>query len=126
MWEAKDPRYKTYEPLLQKLEQPFVLYLALLLHDTGKPEGHGKHSEVSATLANRVAKRLHLDGATSHTLRLVIEKHLLMAIVSQRPQLDDSFFIRSFRNDAISMSRSSFASWANRCKPRELFRCCLY
>src|ERR1044072_450903 len=96
MWEEKEPSKKTYEPLLQKLEQPFVLYLALLLHDTGKPEGHGKHSEVSAALANRVAKRLHLDGATSHTLRLVIENHLLMAIVSQRRDLDAPFVIRHF------------------------------
>jgi [protein-PII] uridylyltransferase len=96
IWEAKDPRYKTYEPLLQKLEHPFLLYLALLLHDTGKPEGHGKHSEVSAVLATRVAKRLHLDGATAHTLRLVIENHLLMAVVSQRRDLDDQFVIRQF------------------------------
>ena len=96
IWEAKDPRYATYEPLFQKLEQPFVLYLALLLHDTGKPEGHGKHSELGGQLAMRVAKRLHLDGATSHTLRVLIENHLLMASLSQRRDLEDPFVIRNF------------------------------
>ncbi|MGH7970195.1 MAG: HD domain-containing protein, partial [Limisphaerales bacterium] len=83
-----------YAPLFQKLERPFLLYLALLLHDVGKPDGHGNHSEVSAELAMRVAKRLGLDGASTHTLRLVIEHHLLMASTSQRRDLDDPAVIR--------------------------------
>lgn len=96
IWEAKSPPHSSYAPLLQKLEQPFVLYLALLLHDTGKPQGHGRHAEVSANLALRVARRLRLDGATAHTLRVVIENHLLMAIISQRRDLDDTYVIRNF------------------------------
>lgn len=72
------------------------MYLALLLHDVGKPQGHGRHSEVSGDLANRVAKRLALDSPASHTLRLVIENHLLMASVSQRRDLDDPAVIRQF------------------------------
>src|SRR5262249_34329348 len=83
-------------PLFQNLVRPFLLYLALLLHDTGKSEGHGHHSEVSGNLAMRVAKRLHLDGTATHTLRVVIENHLLMAIVSQRRDLDDPLVIRNF------------------------------
>ncbi len=96
VWEAKDPPYSEYAPLFQKLERPFLLYLALLLHDVGKPDGHGNHAEVSAELALRVAKRLGLDGASTHTLRLVIENHLLMASTSQRRDLDDPAVIRKF------------------------------
>ena len=96
IWEAKEPRYEAYAPLFQKLEQPFLLYLALLLHDTGKPQGHGNHSELGGKLANRVAKRLQLDGVAAHTLRVVIENHLLMASLSQRRDLDDPFIIRNF------------------------------
>jgi [protein-PII] uridylyltransferase len=96
IWEAKEARYEAYAPLLQKLEQPFLLYLALLLHDTGKPLGHGNHSELGGHLAARVAKRLRLDGAAAHTLRVVIENHLLMASISQRRDLDDPFVIRNF------------------------------
>jgi [protein-PII] uridylyltransferase len=98
LWEAKAPPYSTYTPLFQKLDRPFVLYLALLLHDVGKADGHGHHTEVSCELAARAAKRLRLDEAATKTLLLVIEHHLLMASVSQRRDLDDPAVIRQFAN----------------------------
>jgi [protein-PII] uridylyltransferase len=93
IWEAKAPPYSNYAELLHKLERPFVLYLALLLHDVGKPEGHG-HPALSGAMALRVAKRLGLDGAATHTLRVIIENHLLLASVSQRRDLDAPAIIR--------------------------------
>jgi [protein-PII] uridylyltransferase len=96
IWEAKALPHSTYTPLFQKLERPFVLYLALLLHDVGKADGHGNHSEVSCELALRAAKRLSLDETTTQTLHRVIEHHLLMASVSQRRDLDDPAVIRQF------------------------------
>jgi [protein-PII] uridylyltransferase len=51
---------------------------------------------VSSELAERAAKRLGLDGAATHTLRLVIENHLLMATTSQRRDLGDPAVIRTF------------------------------
>ena len=96
IWEANTPPYSTYTPLLQKLERPFVLYLALLLHDVGKAEDHGNHAEASSRMALRAAKRLRLDEAATQMLLLVIEHHLLMASVSQRRDLDDPAVIRQF------------------------------
>jgi [protein-PII] uridylyltransferase len=96
VWEAKELPYSTYTPLFQKLERPFILYLALLLHDVGKADSHGNHSQASRDLALRVAKRLNLDDPATQTLRLVIEHHLLMASVSQRRDLDDPAVIRQF------------------------------
>ncbi len=94
VWEAKTPPYDAYAEMFLKLERPYLLYLALLLHDVGKPEGHGNHPVVSAALAQRVAKRLGLDGAAAQTLRVVIENHLLLASVSQRRDLDDPAVVR--------------------------------
>jgi [protein-PII] uridylyltransferase len=74
------------------------LYLALLLHDVGKADGHGNHAVESAKMALRVARRLGLDGSATHTLRLLIENHLLMASTSQRRDLDDPAVIRRFAN----------------------------
>ena len=97
-WETKEPPYVNYGPLFQKVERPGILYLALLLHDVGKAEEHkkGGHSEASADMAMRAAKRLKLDGAAIHTLELLIEHHLLMATVSQRRDLDDASVIKHF------------------------------
>ncbi len=98
IWEAQELPYKNYSPLFQSLNRPGLLYLALLLHDVGKAEGHkkGGHAAVSADMAMRAAKRLQLDGSASHTLRLIIENHLLMATLSQRRDLDDPAVIRNF------------------------------
>ena len=96
IWEAKEPPHNHYAPLFQHLERPFLLYLALLLHDVGKADGKGDHSLVGGDLAMRVAKRLVLDGSATHTLRLVIEHPLLMASVSQRRDLDDPEVIHQF------------------------------
>ncbi len=96
VWEAKEKPYTNYSQMLQQLERPYLLYLALLLHDTGKANGHGHHAEVSSRLAERAAKRLGLDGAATHILRLVIENHLLMAVTSQRRDLEDAGVIRTF------------------------------
>ena len=98
VWEAQDEPYKHYAPLFKNLEHPGLLYLALLLHDVGKAEHHkrGRHPEISAAMAMRVAKRLHLNASATRTLRVVIENHLLMAGVSQRRDLDDAAVIRNF------------------------------
>ena len=65
VWEAKQPPHDAYAPLFQGLDRPFVLYLALLLHDVGKPDGHGNHAEVSGQLAMRG----NLPPSHSDTLR---------------------------------------------------------
>jgi [protein-PII] uridylyltransferase len=96
VWEGKAAPYAEYTSLLQELEHPYLLYLALLLHDVGKADGHGKHAEVSGKLAQRVARRLHLEEGASDTLQNVIAHHLLMAITSQRRDLDDPDVVQTF------------------------------
>jgi len=96
IWEAKELPHKEYAPLFHDLERPSILYLALLLHDVGKADGHGNHAEVSGRLATRVTRRLGLDGSSSHMLKCLIEHHLLMASTSQRRDLEDPAVIRAF------------------------------
>ena len=102
VWEASEEPYAGYSQLFQHLERPFLLYLALLLHDVGKSDGHGKHAEIGSRMAERVAKRLGLDGSATHTLRLVIENHLLMANISQRRDMEDIAVIRNFAKEVQS------------------------
>src|SRR6266403_2085598 len=59
--ETNDPKLVAYRNIFEQLEDPLVLYLALLLHDSGKAVGARPHSEGSALFAQRVAARLQLS-----------------------------------------------------------------
>jgi [protein-PII] uridylyltransferase len=96
VWEAREEPYSHYSELFQSLERPFLLYLALLMHDVGKAYPERGHAEIGGQLAERLALRLGLDGSATHILRLVIENHLAMAITSQRRDLSDETIIRAF------------------------------
>jgi len=96
IWAGRVPNPGPYQELFQQVERPFILYLALLLHDAGKALHSGRHETDSARLADRVARRMNLDGFTSHVLRLLVEHHLDMVLISQRRDLDDPDVIRHF------------------------------
>jgi [protein-PII] uridylyltransferase len=68
----------------------------LLLHDAGKAFRTGHHEQIGGKVALSVSRRLGLDGAKTHTLRLVIENHLAMAQISQRRDLDDATIVSTF------------------------------
>jgi [protein-PII] uridylyltransferase len=94
VWEAKEPPFSNYRETFMGLERPWLLYLALLLHDSGKAYRSGKHEIIGGELALKVGKRLGLDAAATQQLRLIIELHLLLVQISQRRDLDDPTVIR--------------------------------
>jgi [protein-PII] uridylyltransferase len=96
VWSAKTPPYSAYAEISREVENAYILYLALLLHDSGKAFRTGHHEEIGGNVAQSVSRRLGLDGAKSHTLRLVIENHLAMAQISQRRDMDDPTVIENF------------------------------
>ncbi len=96
VWGAENRPFSGYTELFRRVERPFVLYLALLLHDCGKAFPGRRHELVGAELVLKVAKRFRLDGTTAHTLSLIIEHHLTMVQTSQRRDLDDPEVIRTF------------------------------
>ncbi len=96
IWAGRAPNAAPYQELFQKIERPFILYLALLLHDSGKALRGKRHELDSADHARRVAPRLRLDGATPHMLHPLVEHHLVMIQISQRRDLDDPAVVRHF------------------------------
>ena len=96
IFESQDESLARYAEAMRNVERPFVLYLALLLHDSGKSEHTGNHVETSGQNALRVARRLALDGAVTHSLCLLVEQHIAMAQISQRRDLEDAGVIRQF------------------------------
>jgi [protein-PII] uridylyltransferase len=96
VWNATTPPFNAYAEMFRGVEAPFILYLALLLHDAGKAFRTGHHEQIGGNVALSVSRRLGLDGAKTHTLRLIIENHLAMAQISQRRDLDDAAVISAF------------------------------
>lgn len=91
-----DPKMLPYRDLFQRLGDPFVLYLALLLHDTGKAVGARPHSEASALFAQSAAIRLHLTAEQRKSLILLVDHHVTMSNTAQQRNLDDPETIVEF------------------------------
>jgi [protein-PII] uridylyltransferase len=85
-----------YRKLFEKLTDPFVLYLALLLHDTGKAVGARPHSEASAVFAQRVARRFQLDPRERKMLILLVDHHVTLSNIAQRRNIDDPVTVSEF------------------------------
>jgi [protein-PII] uridylyltransferase len=84
-----DPKLIAYRRIFEQLDDPFVLYLALLLHDSGKAVGARRHAEASALFAQRVATRLQLSSEQRKSLILLVDHHLTLSMIAQQRNLDD-------------------------------------
>jgi [protein-PII] uridylyltransferase len=87
--DTEEARLAEYRALFQKLEDPCVLYLALLLHDTGKASNARLHAEASALYAQKVSRRLQLTPEQRKSLVLLVDHHITLSSTAQRRNLDD-------------------------------------
>ncbi len=94
--QTNDPKLIAYRKIFEQLEDPFVLYLALLLHDSGKAVGARPHSEASALFAQRVAARLQLSSEQRKALILLVDHHLTLSMIAQQRNLDDPATVTDF------------------------------
>jgi [protein-PII] uridylyltransferase len=90
-----DSKLVAYREIFEQLEDPLVLYLALLLHDSGKAVGR-PHSEASALFAQRVAARLQLPSEQRKSLILLVDHHLTLSRIAQQRNLDDPATVTEF------------------------------
>jgi [protein-PII] uridylyltransferase len=75
---------KRYAELLGEVEDPELLYLALLLHDTGKGVPGGNHVEASLDIAGRCLDRLDADPSERATVLFLIANHLELSAALRR------------------------------------------
>ncbi len=94
--DTTDPKLGEYRRIFEKLEDPCVLYLALLLHDTGKAANAKLHAEASALYAQKVARRLQLSPERRKSLVLLVDHHVTLSSTAQRRNLDDPATIAEF------------------------------
>jgi [protein-PII] uridylyltransferase len=86
--ESKSEWDQRFGELLGELEQPELLYLALLLHDSGKAVPGANHVEVSLQLTDSCVERLDLDSADRDTVRYLVASHLEMSAAIRRDVFD--------------------------------------
>jgi [protein-PII] uridylyltransferase len=86
---------KRFAAILRDLQHPDLLYLAALLHDTGKGRSSEEHTHESARLARSVLARLELDDYESALVLGLITDHLEMSAALRR-DIFDAETVRSF------------------------------
>ena len=86
--ETKPEWEQRFAELLKELEQPELLYLSLLLHDSGKGAPADGHVDASVQLAESCTERLDLDGADRDLVRFLVANHLEMSAAVRRDVFD--------------------------------------
>ncbi len=79
----------------REVEDIALLYLSVLLHDLGKGRGSG-HVARGAKIAERICRRLHLDGTSAARVVTLVNQHVLMTHISQRRDLSEPRLIMDF------------------------------
>ena len=79
-----------YGRLLEELERPELLYLALLLHDVGKGVPGENHLITSLEIASGAMTRLGLAAADAETVSFLIGNHLEISSTLRRDIYDPS------------------------------------
>ena len=96
VWDADERPFTDYTHILQDIDLPYLLYLALFLHDAGKGMESGDHVKDGTAVCLQVGERLGLSPRRLSRLRFLVDSHLLMAEVSQRRDIDSPTVIRQF------------------------------
>ena len=82
--QSKSEWDKRYAELLSELEDPELLYLALLLHDTGKGVPGDNHVVASLEIANTAMDRLDMDPKERAEVLFLIGSHLELSSALRR------------------------------------------
>lgn len=84
-----------YGEMFQELERPELLFLALLLHDTGKGVPGDDHVKNSIEIASQCVAHLDLDPGDQETVLFLVASHLDLSAVLRRDIFDPQT-IRAF------------------------------
>jgi len=93
-----NPRLEIYRRLFHEIEDPYALYLAVILHDTGRAENVREHTDGSAMLAARLCNRLQIHGARRSLIMFLVDNHLTFWRTATTRNLDDPEVIADFAN----------------------------
>ena len=91
-----NPRREIYRRLFLEIQDAYALYLAVILHDTGRAENVREHIDGSAMLAARLCSRLQIQGARRTLIMFLVDNHLTFWRTATTRNLDDPEVIEEF------------------------------
>jgi [protein-PII] uridylyltransferase len=89
------PDRERFGRLLNELEKPELLILALLYHDVGKWRDDNHHVE-STRMARQMFERLQLDEQARGVVEFLVAEHLKMSVAAFRRDTEDPEVVRQF------------------------------
>ncbi|MFT6180119.1 MAG: [protein-PII] uridylyltransferase [Akkermansiaceae bacterium] len=92
----ENPRRALYRDLFLKHPDPYALYIALILHDTGRAENVREHIDGSAILAAKLCKRLQITGGRRSLIMFLVDHHLTLWRFATKKNIDDPEVIQEF------------------------------
>ncbi len=90
------PKREVYRRLFHEIQDPYALFLAAILHDTGRAENVREHIDGSAMLATRLCSRLQIQGARRSLIMFLVDNHLTFWRTATTRNLDDPEVIAEF------------------------------
>ncbi|HYM10294.1 MAG TPA: HD domain-containing protein, partial [Bryobacterales bacterium] len=102
---ADDPLTRHFAELMEEIEQPELLFLALLFHDAGKGGGEGDHVSTGLELAEQAMDRIQMGEQDRETVRFLIRHHLEMSATMTRRDLADPETARYFAGRVSTLER---------------------
>jgi [protein-PII] uridylyltransferase len=91
-----DPRREVYRRLFHEIVDPYALYLAVILHDTGRAENVREHTDGSAMLAARLCNRMQIHGARRSLIMFLVDNHLIFWRTATTRNIEDPDVIAEF------------------------------
>jgi [protein-PII] uridylyltransferase len=81
--------------VFRNLKRKDILYMAILLHDIGKPRGVGDHEVTGVEMAREVLERLSMHDIITD-VAFLIRNHLVMEQIAFRRNIHDPVTIKEF------------------------------
>jgi len=92
----ESPKRALYRGIFLKHPDPYALYIALILHDTGRAENVREHIDGSAMLAARMCKRLQITGGRRSLIMFLVDHHLTLWRFATKMNIEDPEVIEEF------------------------------
>ncbi len=93
---SNDPKEEFFKKIFQNIEDPVGLYIALIMHDTGRAEGFRRHEDGSAMLASEVCTRLRYFGDRRRLITFLVDHHLTFWRTATTKNIGDPATIAEF------------------------------